>query len=256
MPYIAPAWHCTGEDELLQHYKSHGIIHGTRTLDEYYYHLCDTDPIRYSSDEFNTDSIRYALDELNTDQILTKSLHDPKSGPRDSCVLVNVNQLWIWIPDPSTSYATIKSPFLTTSIPETIITSATHRRDSEYDPVFAASLEALREAIEGSGTSPKDAFSMADLVTNSCIGMLSRYFEMRSSPNGELSLRVINGEHGEHSFPGDKQPPQSKNDKAQSDIRRRLYPQASEPPNVSRVCIKEAFTNVTAHAVSSRLSLH
>ncbi len=59
-------------------------MHGTRTLDEYYYHFC--------MDSKSEESIQ----AHNKDQILSKVLHKDLND-RKSWILINVDQLWIWV---------------------------------------------------------------------------------------------------------------------------------------------------------------
>lgn len=87
MPYTAPAWCHVGkiDDRLLSHYKSHNhVIHGPRTLDEYFYHCC------------RLENAEKTMKDRNGDQVLSKTLHE-KLCDRSDWILVNVDQLWIWI---------------------------------------------------------------------------------------------------------------------------------------------------------------
>jgi hypothetical protein len=64
------------------------IVHGPRTLDEFYYHSCEEKNLR-------EDILR-----RNEDQILSKTIHGSLADLQ-SWVLINVDQLWIWVIDES-----------------------------------------------------------------------------------------------------------------------------------------------------------
>lgn len=87
MPYTSPAWWYEGvnDDRLVSYYTTQNhVVHGPRTLDEYFYHSC------------RLREAEKTMDERNRDQVLSKTLHDDLCD-RDDWVLVNVDQLWIWI---------------------------------------------------------------------------------------------------------------------------------------------------------------
>ena len=87
MPYVAPAWYSFSRDRdpLLENYKGHGLIHATRTLDEYFYHRC------------RIENMEQKMKDRNCDQVLSKYAHNKDLGATDDRVLVNVGQLWVWI---------------------------------------------------------------------------------------------------------------------------------------------------------------
>lgn len=63
------------------------VIHGSRTLDEYYY--------QFASDK---DYQQKDIDKRNRDQVVTRWLHrDDKIDGLESWVMLRVDQLWLWI---------------------------------------------------------------------------------------------------------------------------------------------------------------
>ncbi|ATY60105.1 ankyrin repeat [Cordyceps militaris] len=232
IPYVAPAWrgHETDKnpDELVGHYrlKNH-LIHGSRTLDEYFYHSC-----RWIS-------MKRIMEARNCDQILTKSLEGGKMKPEKPAILVHVDQLWIWIPNK-----------------DVIITSATHRQDGECDPVFVAAFDALQKAIRTNGKMPSDAFEMAHFIMDACSNLFSRRFSM-SSTRAQRSWSLSAGDGDDRR--GDRQ---SRSDRVSGFGRRGLKreytgPLEKQAPDLlSRVCIKEAFTAAIAEAVAMEIELY
>ena len=63
------------------------VVHGSRTLDEYYY--------QFASDK---DYQQEDIDKRNRDQVVTRWLHRGKKiDELHSWVLLRVDQLWLWI---------------------------------------------------------------------------------------------------------------------------------------------------------------
>ncbi|KAM3500604.1 hypothetical protein MY10362_006262 [Beauveria mimosiformis] len=163
MPYVAPAWRCdalyksSDYKALLDFYQDkETIIHGTRTLDEYFYHSC--------LDSRLTESIQ----ALNDDQILGKNVRNDVD--KDAYGFqVNVDQLWIWVLDE-------------------IVTSTTHRLDWEINPMGCAIVDSLRDAMGKIGEVPMDAYEMAAFIMTSCISSVDTHFPMTSLTSRDESL--------------------------------------------------------------------
>ncbi|KAI1419254.1 hypothetical protein F5Y12DRAFT_278246 [Xylaria sp. FL1777] len=102
-------------EELMEAYKAK-TIHGTRSLDEFYY------------------SSLPEMDERNQNQVVTRSFFGTPNGKgvpqgHQQWPYLAVDQLWLWVIDE-----------------ETIITSSTHRQDGFDDPVIEIIFRQLREA--------------------------------------------------------------------------------------------------------------
>ncbi|EGX95027.1 ankyrin 2,3/unc44 [Cordyceps militaris CM01] len=156
MPYVAPAWRGTERSlsdykTLLQVYQEKGsLIHGTRTLDEYFYHSCTGSELDES------------IQVLNDDQVLTKTIHHDQTK-RGTKLQVNVDHLWVWVIDKAT-----------------VVTSTTHRCDWEVNPMGGAIVAALRDAMNDTEKVPKNAYEMADFIIASCINSFDTQFSMTS----------------------------------------------------------------------------
>ncbi|KAM3509998.1 hypothetical protein MY11210_006103 [Beauveria gryllotalpidicola] len=157
MPYVAPAWRCdtlyqsSDYTALLDFYQDkETIIHGTRTLDEYFYHSC------------LDSSLEESIQALNNDQILGKNVRNDVDK-RAYGFQVNVDQLWIWVLDE-----------------KTVVTSTTHRLDWEINPMGGAIVDSLRDAMGKIGEVPMDAYEMAAFIMTSCISSVDTHFPMTS----------------------------------------------------------------------------
>lgn len=128
----------------------------------------------------------------------------------------------------------------------TIITSATHRRDGEHDPVFTTTLDVLQKTIDKGGKSPQNALEMADLIMSTCINMLHTAFAMNTSSwgvePGPLPSELPEPASGLDSL---KKP----EDLSKGSIRpaRSVCIDGLVPHGV---CISEVFATATAEAVS------
>lgn len=74
--------------DLLEDYKS-TVIHGSRTLDEFYYHFSE-------EQKFQED-----MADRNEDQVITKYIDGPppEDGRRVEWTAVRVDQVWLWMLD-------------------------------------------------------------------------------------------------------------------------------------------------------------
>lgn len=75
-------------ENLLAEYDEY-VIHGSRTLDEFYYH--------FSSEERFLEDMR----ERNLDQVVTKAIDGSPDG-NDDWTSVRVDQVWLWMLDEGT----------------------------------------------------------------------------------------------------------------------------------------------------------
>ncbi|KAI9896792.1 hypothetical protein N3K66_007814 [Trichothecium roseum] len=143
-------------EDLLKDYTAK-VIHGSHTLDEFYYHSCEEQGLR--------------LDVLsrNEDQVLSKTIHGPIKN-LSWWALVNVDQIWVWVIDE-----------------KTIISSSTHRMDLVDDPLITAVLDNLRQA-HGTGHgrgSPTSSFQMAGQIVDTCVGFYERQLKLNLKHSGE-----------------------------------------------------------------------
>jgi hypothetical protein len=164
MPYLTFATNaakCTNEtyQELIDAYEEK-VVHGSRTLDQFYYHSLSSTETR-------------DFDQVVTRYIETK----PKEmWERDGCTILRVDQLWLWAIDEGTIlHCLLKNCILTTTL-ETIITSSTHRTDGMEDQVIEQICTYLREQIvnEKGGSSPISVDEMSRLIPNFCISFISQ----------------------------------------------------------------------------------
>ncbi|KAI9746377.1 MAG: hypothetical protein M1818_000090 [Claussenomyces sp. TS43310] len=134
-------------DKLLEVYNGK-MIHGSQTLDEFFYHdLSDRD--------------RTTLDVRDSDQVVTRYIERTPKGPWEGgWTILRVDQLWLWQIDK-----------------DTIITSSTHRMDSEEDPVAERIYDYLKqEKGKGQGQPPPPSvYEMSRFITNFCIGFIDQY---------------------------------------------------------------------------------
>ncbi|KAI6784034.1 Serine/threonine-protein phosphatase 6 regulatory ankyrin repeat subunit C-like protein [Emericellopsis cladophorae] len=134
--------------KLLEEY-SDSIIHGSRTLDEFYYHFA-------SDERFQKD-----MQLRNLDQVVTKAIDGSPMGMADAMHLftaVRVDQLWLWMLDDYT-----------------LVTSSTHRMDGMPDPIFSGVLDLLGQGDSRSRVSqPTTALEMSQTIVDFCVGQFNR----------------------------------------------------------------------------------
>lgn len=75
-------------EDLLEDYATK-VIHGSHTLDEFYYHSCE-----------EQEDLRRDVISRNADQVLSKTIHGPIKD-LTWWALVNVHQIWVWVIDES-----------------------------------------------------------------------------------------------------------------------------------------------------------
>ncbi|KAE8449130.1 hypothetical protein EG329_008514 [Mollisiaceae sp. DMI_Dod_QoI] len=130
---------------LFEAYKHMGsIIHGSRTLDEFFYHsLSDKDA-------------QADLEIRNKDQVTTKRIRHVIShvGGPGYWTIIRVDQLWLWIVDN-----------------KTIISSSTHRLDKTIDPILEGIWKYMNsdEVQTGRASLPSSPYEMAKFITEFCI---------------------------------------------------------------------------------------
>ncbi|RYP42903.1 hypothetical protein DL770_011945 [Monosporascus sp. CRB-9-2] len=155
--------HKTGYHVLLDLYKNE-TIHGSRTLDEFYY-------------QFNPDKGDNPEDinRRNKDQIVTKELHDDNCDNLDEWILLRVDQLWLWI-----------------ITPDTVITSTTHRQDGRKDVVY----ENVFAHLESAEDRPKSVQELARFIVDICIQTYDRVQEAKPDkiPHSADEKQVQHGE--------------------------------------------------------------
>ncbi|KAI1503431.1 hypothetical protein F5X99DRAFT_425633 [Biscogniauxia marginata] len=122
-------------------------IHGSRTLDEFYY-------------QFNSDQgyKQKDIDKRNRDQIVTKWLHDDLGNTPTSWILLRVDQLWLWI-----------------ITPDTIISSSTHRQDYREDVVNSSVSSRLKDV----NSQPQSVQDLAKIIVETCIHIYDRFREAK-----------------------------------------------------------------------------
>ncbi|KAH7169524.1 hypothetical protein DER46DRAFT_645872 [Fusarium sp. MPI-SDFR-AT-0072] len=124
---------------LLECYKQN-VIHGSRTLDEFFYHFAQDAKLKSE------------MQRRNGDQVVTREINGPTKG-LECWTILRVDQLWLWIVDE-----------------KTIITSSTHRVDGAEDPVLTRVLNRLSKESDGwrGQSQPDSAITMARLIVDSC----------------------------------------------------------------------------------------
>ncbi|KAG4275635.1 hypothetical protein FPRO04_14341 [Fusarium proliferatum] len=145
MPYLTfarEAQDAKGSPEytnLLECYKQN-VIHGSRTLDEFFYHFAQDAKLKSE------------MQRRNGDQVVTREITGPTKG-LEYWTILRVDQLWLWVVDE-----------------KTIITSSTHRVDGAEDPVLTRVLNRLSKESDGWGgqSQPDSAYTMARLIVDSC----------------------------------------------------------------------------------------
>lgn len=134
------------------------VVHGSRTLDEFFYNsLSDGDA-------------RADLNIRNKDQVTSKRILDVDDNGH--WTIIRIDQLWLWVIDDS-EYSTPRSMeiYLTIALPETILSSSTHRLDNEEDPVLEEIWKHMtsQEVREGRVALPSSPYEMAKFITDFCI---------------------------------------------------------------------------------------
>ncbi|KAM7208059.1 ankyrin-3 [Naviculisporaceae sp. PSN 640] len=129
--------------DLMNAYKDQ-TIHGTRTLDEFYYHTAGDERLERD------------MERRNQDQVVTKELEgDVKKLALPSWTILRIDELWVWVLNK-----------------QTIITSSTHRPD-QVESLAAIILKELGKAPEASGgksrPQPKTAHAMGQFIVDSCV---------------------------------------------------------------------------------------
>ncbi|SPN96596.1 uncharacterized protein DNG_00118 [Cephalotrichum gorgonifer] len=131
-------------DSLLEAYNGK-LIHGSRTLDESYYHMAQ-------DERFQKDMKQRNETQVVTREIMAQSLTDKDT----SWTLVRVDQLWLWVIND-----------------EWLITCSTHRADGCEDPILTGILDYLTKESEGRGSQdlPLSTQSMSSLIVDYCVGL-------------------------------------------------------------------------------------
>ncbi|KAM0544379.1 hypothetical protein ACHAPJ_011838 [Fusarium lateritium] len=150
---------------LLQAYDG-SVIHGSPTLDEWYYHFAD--------DRESTKDKIYR----NQTQVVSKSL-EADISKLTHWPLLRVNQLWIW---------TIDNRW--------IITATSPQVDGDKDTLLEGILHHLTKQIEaqGSRSQPSSVFDMSKLIVYYCIGSYERQRKLddqSNRPELQTSIRQI-----------------------------------------------------------------
>ncbi|KFH45075.1 Serine/threonine-protein phosphatase 6 regulatory ankyrin repeat subunit C-like protein [Hapsidospora chrysogenum ATCC 11550] len=148
-------------ESLLAEYDEY-VIHGSRTLDEFYYH--------FSSEERFLEDMR----ERNLDQVVTKAIDGSPDG-NDDWTSVRVDQAWLWMLDE-----------------DTLITSSTHRVDGGEDPFFHGIVDLLGKSGQSKAkqSPPINASEMSDLIADFCVGFFDaqprQRHEAHRTPHGSI----------------------------------------------------------------------
>lgn len=156
--------------QLLRSYEeANVVIHGSRTLDEFYYH--------FERDE-KSEAERQ---RRNKDQVVTAELNDGvAAGASKSWTILRVDQLWLWV---------LNEKY--------IITSSTHRMDEADDIVPSTVLNYLSKdpGSERARPQPDSAVAMSKFVVDFCIGFFGHLQAdagpMIKKPEGRRSTRQI-----------------------------------------------------------------
>ncbi|KAM3504230.1 hypothetical protein MY10362_003700 [Beauveria mimosiformis] len=137
---------------------------------------------------------------------------------------------------------------------EVILTSATHRRDHESDPVITVTAAALREAQILNEELPSNAFDMADFIMSRCIGSFDATFEMKPPPTaaaGDQKYRLSTASWRA----GISSCPCGCSLNGVDPWHERRWPSANlDTP--TRVCIKDSFTGIIAQTAMEEKALH
>ncbi|KAG4433881.1 hypothetical protein IFR05_010640 [Cadophora sp. M221] len=136
--------------ELFDTYKGK-VVHGSRTLDEFFYNsLSDGDA-------------RTDLNQRNIDQVTSKRILDVDNT--SDWRIIRIDQLWVWVIDD-----------------KTILSSSTHRLDNEEDPVLEEIWKHMtsQEVREGRVALPSSPYEMAKFITDFCID----FFDHSTCPVG------------------------------------------------------------------------
>jgi hypothetical protein len=142
--------------KLLESYKD-SILHGSRTLDEFYYqNISDAE-----------------ISRRNQTQVVTRRVHSSLPGGQKSWPIIRVDQLWIWMVDESAA-PSLSLLLATDAFVETIISSSTHRMDHAQGPVFENVWAALQQSKAAGkiNRSPFPTYEMLGIITDVCIWLL------------------------------------------------------------------------------------
>lgn len=178
MPYLTFATQNSAMTNSMKPFKDVSqVIHGSRTLDEYYY--------QFASDK---DYQQEDIDKRNRDQVVTRWLHRGEGiDDLQSWVVLRVDQLWLWVIAPgklrslrSLILSLILLLALTRSRPDVIITSSTHRLDGRPDVVSSSVFSHLQKGH----SQPKTVHELADLITTICI----RFYDQTQEMSPEKSI--------------------------------------------------------------------
>ncbi|CAG9982986.1 unnamed protein product [Clonostachys byssicola] len=161
--------------ELLNIYKD-SVIHGSPTLDEWYYHFGPDSHI--DKDHRNKDQVVSKFLEgvkrlnQNTNGTMPSDENKKYSDDLSSSTFLRVNQLWVW---------TIANKWL--------ITATSVVFDDEHDTLVEGILNQFRKqtASGGSSSQPKSAADMSKLVVDYCIGS----YERQPKPVGLISIGKV-----------------------------------------------------------------
>ncbi|ETS77830.1 hypothetical protein PFICI_09892 [Pestalotiopsis fici W106-1] len=130
-------------DQLIETYKEK-TIHGTRSLDQFFYNSLPD------------------MDVRDQNQVFTRSFFKVRNGdgvPQDQQIwpYLAVDQLWLWVIDE-----------------ETIITSSTHRNDGFHDPVVERLFIQLRQARKRKNAQPPPSSvkDMSHFIVAFCVDFL------------------------------------------------------------------------------------
>ncbi|KAI1097263.1 hypothetical protein F4804DRAFT_328090 [Jackrogersella minutella] len=129
------------------------VVHGSPTLDEFYYH---------------------SASRRNEIQAITEMLHPEKRAL--SRTLLRVNQLWIWVIDN-----------------KHLITSTTHPVDKTEDSLLLNILDYIsrRAEVGGRHSQPSSAVEMSKLLVDYCVGFYEREHEQERADQTNRSIRQI-----------------------------------------------------------------
>ncbi|PKS06261.1 hypothetical protein jhhlp_007007 [Lomentospora prolificans] len=176
MPYITFSTqrnNATARDEYHQLLKSYEdanlVIHGSRTLDEFYYHF---------ESDYKSEKERR---RRNKDQVVTAELNAGIDvGKSDSWTILRVDQLWLWV---------LNDKY--------IVTSSTHRVDDADDIIPSTILNYLSKdpGSERARPQPDSAVAMSKFIVDFCVGFFSHLQAdagpMVKKPEGRRSTRQI-----------------------------------------------------------------
>ncbi|KAK5995630.1 Ankyrin-R-like protein [Cladobotryum mycophilum] len=123
-------------------------LHTSQTLDEFYHYSC------------RNQNLLENIQRRNADQVVTKNIRKYQ----DSCILVNVNQIWIWVIDS-----------------KTVITASTNRMDDRMDTVLTSALGYLsqRDGNSAAQQDQMDAFQLAQIIMHCCVRFFDKKLQLQ-----------------------------------------------------------------------------